>query len=113
MNAQERYEKFVLPDDAHKVTVVKDEKVENAVAITVEREDHTIGNLIRHELHRDREYVQFAGYKVEHPLEHKVKFQVKSSMDRDPVECFKDALERLSDEMSNIEQAIKKKVGVD
>ena len=32
MNAQERYEKFVLPDDAHKVTVVKDEKVENAVA---------------------------------------------------------------------------------
>ena len=105
MNAQERYEKFVLPDDAHKVTVVKDEKVENAVAITVEREDHTIGNLIRH--------VQFAGYKVEHPLEHKVKFQVKSSMDRDPVECFKDALERLSDEMSNIEQAIKKKVGVD
>ena len=38
MNAQERYDKFVLPDDVDKVTVVKDTKIENAVAITVERE---------------------------------------------------------------------------
>jgi DNA-directed RNA polymerase II subunit RPB11 len=69
MNAQERYEKFVLPEDVSKVSVKLHESVSNAVYITVEREDHTIGNLIRHQLHRDPE-VQFAGYKVEHPLEH-------------------------------------------
>ncbi|UPR03232.1 DNA-directed RNA polymerase [Chloropicon primus] len=106
MNAQERYDKFVLPDDVDKVTVVKDTKIENAVAITVERE----GNLVRHELHRDTEHVKFAGYKVEHPLEHKVKFQVKGSKDRDPIECFKDALQRLDKEMDSIEHAITSKM---
>ena len=52
MNAQERYEKFVLPDDVAKVSVVSDTKIANAVSITVEREDHTVGNLLRHQLHR-------------------------------------------------------------
>jgi len=72
--------------------------------------DHTIGNLVRHELHRDTEHVKFAGYKVEHPLEHKVKFQVKGSKDRDPIECFKDALQRLDKEMDSIEHAITSKM---
>ena len=70
MNAQERYEKFVLPDGVSKVSVEKDSKIKNALSITVEREDHTIGNLVRYQLHRDPE-VLFAGYKVEHPLEHR------------------------------------------
>merc|ERR1711924_151390 len=109
MNAQERYEKFVLPDDVDKVSVVKDTKIENAVAITVEREDHTIGNLVRHELHRDR-LVQFAGYKVEHPLEHRVKFQVKSSKEGDPVDCFGDAIDRLAREMEHLEETFSKKM---
>jgi DNA-directed RNA polymerase II subunit RPB11 len=108
MNAQERYEKFVLPEDVSKVSVKLHESVSNAVYITVEREDHTIGNLIRHQLHRDPE-VQFAGYKVEHPLEHRVLFHVKSVGETKPLHSFKKALRCLNLELDDIKQQFEHK----
>lgn len=112
MNAQERYEKFVLPDDVAKVSVVSDTKIANAVSITVEREDHTVGNLLRHQLHRDPA-ISFVGYKVEHPLEHKVKFQIKSKEGAEPVQCFVNALQDLENEVGEILEQFCDKLGED
>ena len=110
MNAQERYEKFVLPEDVNKVSVEKDPKITNAIAITVEREDHTIGNLVRHQLHRDSE-VLFCGYKISHPLEHRVVFSVKSVDTIEPITCFKISLKLLEDEMDDISYQLSNKLG--
>ncbi|XP_021728512.1 DNA-directed RNA polymerases II, IV and V subunit 11-like isoform X2 [Chenopodium quinoa] len=62
MNAPDRYERFVVPEGVKKVL--------NA-SFTIEREDHTIGNILRMQLHRDPN-VLFAGYKLPHPLQYKI-----------------------------------------
>jgi hypothetical protein len=43
----QRYEKFVVPDGVKKVSFVKDTKVPNAARFVFEREDHTVGNVLR------------------------------------------------------------------
>ncbi|ODV86987.1 hypothetical protein CANARDRAFT_195928 [[Candida] arabinofermentans NRRL YB-2248] len=59
MNAPDRFELFILPDGVPKVP--------NCILIKFEREDHTLGNLLRQELIEDPQ-VLFAAYKIEHPL---------------------------------------------
>ena len=54
----------------------QDTKVPNASIFTINKEDHTLGNLIRHQLLKDPN-VLFAGYKNPHPLEHKVVIRVQ------------------------------------
>jgi hypothetical protein len=41
------------------------------------QEDHTMGNLIRMQLHSDR-FVVFAGYRIPHPLENKMVVKVRT-----------------------------------
>ena len=40
------------------------------------QEDHTLGNMIRHQLLKDPNVI-FAGYKNPHPLEHKIILRVQ------------------------------------
>jgi DNA-directed RNA polymerase subunit L len=54
-------------------------KIMNAATFTVQREDHTVGNVIRMQLHRDPS-VLFAGYKLPHPLQYKMVVKVRSSL---------------------------------
>ncbi|KAL9832086.1 putative DNA-directed RNA polymerase [Arabidopsis thaliana] len=77
MNAPERYERFVVPEGTKKVSYDRDTKIINAASFTVEREDHTIGNIVRMQLHRD-ENVLFAGYQLPHPLKYKIIVRVRS-----------------------------------
>ncbi|KAD5802831.1 hypothetical protein E3N88_14191 [Mikania micrantha] len=71
MNAPDRYERFVVPEGTKKVSYERDTKIINAASFTIEREDHTIGNIVRMQLHRDGN-VLFAGYKLPHPLQYKI-----------------------------------------
>ena len=66
MNQPSRAEKFVLPDGVRKLTFTRDTKVANAGTYIVQKEDHTLGNIVRMQLHRDPNVV-FAGYQVPHP----------------------------------------------
>jgi DNA-directed RNA polymerase II subunit RPB11 len=47
MNAPDRYERFVVPEGTKKVSYERDTKIVNAASFTIEREDHTIGNIVR------------------------------------------------------------------
>ncbi|CAA2999444.1 DNA-directed RNA polymerases II, IV and V subunit 11 [Olea europaea subsp. europaea] len=58
-----------------RVSYERDTKIINAASFTIEREDHTIGNIVRMQLHRD-ENVLFAGYKLPHPLKYKIIIRV-------------------------------------
>ncbi|RZB93414.1 DNA-directed RNA polymerases II, IV and V subunit 11 [Glycine soja] len=71
MNAPDRYERFVVPEGTKKVSYERDTKIINAASFTIEREEHTIGNILRMQLHRDPN-VLFAGYKLPHPLQYKI-----------------------------------------
>lgn len=92
-----RYEKFVVPEGVKRVAHARDTRVEHAATLTIQREDHTVGNLLRCSLLRDRE-VTFAGYKIPHPLEYRMLVKVQTRGRRSPKQVSIRALEALADE---------------
>ena len=90
MNAPDRFELFLLGDEESKLHIEPDTKSPNAVVITFEKEDHTLGNLIRAELLNDPK-VLFAAYKVEHPLFARFKMRIQTVENYDPKDALKNA----------------------
>jgi len=80
-NHPDPHETFLLnPDGSEKKIVMeKDKRMLDAATFTINREDHTLGNLLATQLLRDPNVV-YAGYRVPHPLENhiEIKVQVKS-----------------------------------
>ena len=83
MNAPPTFESFLLFDGEKKITKEQDTKVPNASIFTINKEDHTLGNLIRCQLLKDPN-VLFAGYKNPHPLENKVVLRIQTTSDYTP-----------------------------
>ncbi|KAM7006373.1 DNA-directed RNA polymerase II subunit RPB11-a isoform 1-T1 [Tautogolabrus adspersus] len=83
MNAPPAFESFLLFEGEKKISITKDTKVPNACLFTLNKEDHTLGNIIRAQLLKDPQ-VLFAGYKVPHPLEHKIVIRVQTTPDYSP-----------------------------
>ncbi|KAL1952694.1 hypothetical protein VTO42DRAFT_4446 [Malbranchea cinnamomea] len=77
MNAPDRFESFVLAPGEKKVEVEIDTRMPSTCLFTFNKEDHTLGNLIRSRLLQSQ-HVLFAGYKVPHPLEHKFLLRVQT-----------------------------------
>ena len=82
MNQPDRYERFVLPEGVRKLEYQRDTKLPNAGKFVMQREDHTMGNLIRMALH-ERPDIVFAGYRIPHPLEHRMEVRVQTTK-KDP-----------------------------
>ena len=81
MNQPSRAEKFVLPEGVRKLTFTRDTKVSNAGTFIVQKEDHTLGNTVRMQLHRDPNVV-FAGYQVPHPSDNRIVIKVRDYSSR-------------------------------
>ncbi|EOD04024.1 hypothetical protein EMIHUDRAFT_67906, partial [Emiliania huxleyi CCMP1516] len=91
-----------------RVTVQKDTMVPNAVTLVIEREDHTVGNLLRMCLLEDKE-VLFSGYRVPHPLEPAIQLKVQTkSEDPGPVKAVDTAIERSVATLDKIGEAFAK-----
>lgn len=82
MNAPERSSLWILPEGAKKASMTKDDKIQNAATFQLRKEDHTMGNLLRHQLLRN-DHVHFAGYQLPHPLE-----QVKTCFEVTPYDTL-------------------------
>ncbi|KAI1292124.1 DNA-directed RNA polymerase II subunit RPB11 [Halotydeus destructor] len=109
MNAPPAFESFLLFDGEKKVIIEKDTKVPNAVIFTVNKEDHTLGNMIRMQLLKDP-HVIFAGYKVPHPLEHKFNLRIQTTADYSPQDALSNAITDLMSELSLLEERFKEAV---
>lgn len=103
MNAPPAFESFLVNVWNRRVIIEKDTKVPNAALFTVNKEDHTLGNMIRYQLLKDPN-VLFAGYKVTHPLEHKIVVRVQTTADYSPQEAFTNAITDLISELSLLEE---------
>ncbi|CAH0393998.1 unnamed protein product [Bemisia tabaci] len=118
MNAPPTFESFLLFEGEKKVIKEVESKVQNAAIFTINKEDHTLGNMIRDQLLKDPQ-VLFAGYKVPHPLEHKFVLRIQtSSADYRPEEALVNAITDLIAELSLFEERFKdavkeKKEGLD
>ncbi|CAN8278859.1 unnamed protein product [Cochlearia groenlandica] len=126
MNAPDRYERFVVPEGTKKFEIVlfilrlfvitvtkpyrfcpvffsrvsydRDTKIINAASFTIEREDHTIGNIVRMQLHRD-ENVLFAGYQLPHPLKYKIIVRIHTTSQSSPMQAYNQAINDLDKEL--------------
>ncbi|XP_046389942.1 DNA-directed RNA polymerase II subunit RPB11 [Ischnura elegans] len=117
MNAPPTFESFLLYEGEKKIIKEQDTKVPNAAIFTINKEDHTLGNMIRNQLLKDPS-VLFAGYKLPHPLEHKVIIRIQTTSDYTPQDALMNAITDLIAELSLFEERFKeaikeKKEGLD
>lgn len=110
MNAPDRFDRFVVPENLKKVAYSKDSKLNNAGTLVFQREDHTIGNLLRVQLLEDEDVI-FAGYKIPHPLQYQMIVRVQtmgreqqSGRDKSPLDATVQAFDALSAEFAQIGQ---------
>lgn len=75
MNRPERADAYVLAPGEPKVTYAADTKTENTGTFTFNKEDHTLGNLLRMQLLRDKD-IRFSGYIMPHPLINRMDLKV-------------------------------------
>lgn len=102
MNQPDRYDRFAPREGESKVTFARDQKLPNAGVLSIMREDHTAGNLLRCALHEDPEVV-FAGYRIPHPLEPLMEVRVQTTSGKTPVAAVSGALRRLAAEAEDLD----------
>ena len=78
MNAPDRWASYLLEDGQKRVDYVNDERIPNAGTFTVNKETHTVGNLLQMQLLRNKD-VKFCGYQMPHPLEHSMHLKVQTT----------------------------------
>ncbi len=82
------------------------EEEKTKIKFSIIGENHEVLNLIRKELFED-DSIEFAGYKIDHPLKGKAIFTV-STKRKAPKKAVKDAIERLKEHLSQMESELKK-----
>ena len=97
MNAPPTFESFLLFEGEKKITREQDTKVPNAAVFTINKEDHTVGNMVRQQLLKDPN-VLFAGYKNPHPMENKVVLRIQTTSDYAPNDALMNAITDLISE---------------
>ncbi|XP_067008260.1 DNA-directed RNA polymerase II subunit RPB11 [Anabrus simplex] len=109
MNAPPTFESFLLYEGEKKIIKEVDTKVTNACIFTINKEDHTLGNMIRNQLLKDPN-VLFAGYKIPHPLEHKFIIRVQTTSEYTPQDALTNAITDLLAELSLFEERFQEAV---
>jgi DNA-directed RNA polymerase II subunit RPB11 len=113
-NAPERYLCWRFEDEdeeeAQKLSYTPDSRRPNGGQFVLNKEDHTLGNLIRIQLLRDNK-VRFAGYKVPHPLVTEAHVRVETMDSKtSPIAVFETALTDLQMEINTMEQQFKRQL---
>ncbi|KAK7789961.1 hypothetical protein R5R35_008209 [Gryllus longicercus] len=109
MNAPPTFESFLLYEGEKKIIKEQDTKVPNAAIFTINKEDHTLGNMIRNQLLKDPN-VLFAGYKIPHPLEHKFIIRIQTTSEITPQDALSSAITDLISELSLLEERFKEAI---
>ncbi|CAK9290493.1 unnamed protein product [Gordionus sp. m RMFG-2023] len=109
MNAPPTFESFLLFEGEKKIIFYKDTKVPNAAIFTINKEDHTLGNILRMQLLKDPQVI-FAGYKCPHPLDHKVILRIQTTSNYTPYDAFTNAITDLVSELSLMEERFKEAI---
>ncbi|KAK0344869.1 DNA-directed RNA polymerase II core subunit [Friedmanniomyces endolithicus] len=105
--APDRYELFLLGEGEKKVTLEVETRVPNAALFTFNKEDHTLGNLLRDKLTRSP-HVLFAAYQVPHPLFAVFKLRVQTNGEVTPKQAVVQACNDLVKELQTLDQEFTK-----
>ncbi len=107
-------EMFTLPEkdshlhgDIRRIHYEPDLRQEQAGIFTIWLEDHTVGHALRRILHRNPNVV-FAGYRIPHPLEHKMVIRVQTRNKETPLSAMKIALRMLYEQSQKMSHVFEK-----
>lgn len=103
-NAPNRFDLFILGPDEKRVEIVEDTKIPNAATFWFNKEDHTLGNMLRHAVLANPA-VLFCGYKVPHPLEPKVFVKIQTDGSLTPTDALKQGCTKLIAQISSLKGA--------
>lgn len=78
----------------------------NAAIVKIEREDHTLANLLRAQLLKDQKVI-FAAYKVEHPLFPNFVLRIQTEEGYSPKEALRNACSGLIGELDIVKTRFK------
>lgn len=87
-----------------KVSVLTNEK--NNLEITLDGERHTIPNILKEKLAADPA-VEFCAYKLDHPLDKKAKFIIKTS-GKTPKKAVEDAIKQIKEDLTAFKKEVEK-----
>ena len=93
-NAPDRYTLVLLQPGEQRIEVQEDMRIPNAATFVFNKEDHTLGNMLRHAV-LSMPGVLFCGYKVPHPLEPRVLVKIQTDGSQTPVEVLQQACTKL------------------
>lgn len=107
-------ELFTLPEkDAHlhgdtrRIHYEVDVRQEQSGIFTIWLEDHTVGHALRRVLHKNPNVI-FAGYRIPHPLEHKMVIRVQTRNKETPIGAMKTALRVLNEQTNKMTTVFEK-----
>ena len=114
VNAPETYLTWRWEDEEEeqrqKLDYKPDQKKPNGGTFILRKEDHTLGNLIRIQLLRDKE-VRFAGYRIPHPLIFETHVRIETmNIAPNPVKVMTSAVEDLVTEVDKIQTALEREL---
>ncbi|KAI9717505.1 MAG: hypothetical protein M1812_004646 [Candelaria pacifica] len=98
-NVPDRFELFLLGEGERKVTVVPDTRVPSTAVFTFNKEDHTLGNLLRAQLFKNT-HVLFSAYKVPHPLVASFELRVQTDGEITPTQAVVQASKECVNDLS-------------
>ncbi|MCJ1247477.1 DNA-directed RNA polymerase II core subunit [Trapelia coarctata] len=106
-NVPHRFELFLLGDGEKKVTETPDTRIPSSSLFIFNKEDHTLGNLLRSRLLQS-EHVTFAGYRVPHPLFSKFELRVQTDGEKTPREVLVQACRDLVNDLGTLSREFTK-----
>lgn len=109
MNQPDRYSRFTIPEGQQKVDFVVDATSRCAATYTIRLEDHTVGNLLRQQLHSD-DSVVFAGYRIPHPLDPLMVVRIQTTENKMPHEAMDYAIQDLRAELRELKEQLQEQV---
>lgn len=101
-------ESLVDMDGDVKITEQRCPQNPNTSLFKLEKEDHTVANMLRMKLHEDTQ-VKIAGYRVPHPTQHNVEIRVQTASDATdkpvptPKEALSEAIRKSLKELEELE----------
>lgn len=75
----------------------------------IQDEDHTLGNILRYQLLKDKN-VKFSGYKRPHPLEHKIEIKVQTDGQKTPIQAVYQGCGSLTEHIDQMEAAFREAI---
>lgn len=105
-NQPDRFALFILGPKEKRVEIVEDTHIANAATVILNKEDHTMGNMLRHAV-LAVPGVLFAGYRVPHPLEPKTVLKIQTDGSLTPVQALRSGCEKVISQIGQVRSSFK------